>query len=98
MSEKTLYSEIVAAGIDHGSHQSDLYVADCPQAREIIERYPIHKANIRIFTNGRTQSQWIDIPFAYQPFWDKARDRAKARPGITHSVQAHSDRLKNPLE
>lgn len=70
----TLYEEIKSAGIEIDSHESDLYVPDSPAVREILDRYPLSKSNARRFANRRPPNIgqiWIDIPFAYLPFWDR---------------------------
>jgi len=76
MKERTLYGEIVAAGIKYANHETDLYIPDTPQARAILDRFPVHKANARRFTNRVKGGTWIDVPFAYLPAWEAKQKRA----------------------
>lgn len=67
----TIYSDMIAAGIEVHSHESDLYVPNTPESREILAKH--HKKvdgwNVQSFTNQIDGAQWLDIPFAYEPFW-----------------------------
>ncbi len=68
----TLYSAIVAAGIPHDSHASDLYIPATPAAREILARFPINAKTATSFINQappHVGETWLDVPFAYLPFW-----------------------------
>ena len=77
-SSGSLYEQLKAAGcaIDH--HESDLYVRDSETARKIIKagNDASRKANsgqrwaTSTFT-GTDGHRWIDIPFAYDPWWQK---------------------------
>ena len=73
---KTLYDEIVEAGIAIDKHESDLYIVDCPKAREILARYPRQERIARGFRSTLDGNLWIDVPFAFEPWW-------KARRGVT---------------
>ena len=69
---KSLYAELRAAGVPLGSHESDLYFPDTPETREILARYPLQQSNATGFINQAPPNvgeQWIDVPFAYDPFW-----------------------------
>lgn len=65
----TLYDEMIAAGIAVDNHESDLYVLDCPKSREILKRYPTQQSNATSFVSNVDSKRWIDIPFAFDPFW-----------------------------
>lgn len=70
----SLYDEIKAAGIPFANHESDLYFRDCPEAREILARYPTSKTNAQGFINQAPPhkgERWLDVPFAYLPWWEK---------------------------
>ena len=58
------------------NHETDLYIPDTPQARAILDRFPVHKANARRFTNRVKGGTWIDVPFAYLPAWEAKQKRA----------------------
>ena len=65
----TLYAAVLATGgyIDH--HESDLYIEDNDINRAILAKYPTHSRNAHRFTNQVTLKPCLDIPFAYDPFW-----------------------------
>ena len=67
----TLYQELKQAGIETGNHESDLYFPSTPESRAILGKYPIHKSNRTYFTNQRVGGSWIEVPFAFDPFWEK---------------------------
>lgn len=80
MNTPTLYDEIKAAGIPLACHESDLYFRACPESAEILARHPLQKANATRFTNEAEPhkgERWVDVPFAYAPFWDR---KQKAKP------------------
>ncbi len=69
-----IYDEMKALGVEMANHESDLYVKDSPEVRALLAKYPTHERNVRRFIHSTTNAIWIDIPFAYAPFWrDKAR-------------------------
>lgn len=72
----TIYDEMVAARVPLDSHESDLYALDCPASRAILRRFPTHKANAQRFHHAVTGAAWIDVPFAFDPFWNNKARRA----------------------
>ena len=86
----SLYSEIAAAGIPHSNHSSDLYIQDTPQSREILAKFPLEKGNATLFINQAPPhkgERWLDVPFAYEPFWDKASQDAARRREIMKDAE-----------
>lgn len=69
----SLYRDLAAAGLQLDSHESDLYVEDTPEARAILARHPTHQTNARPFRHAVTGKSWLDVPFAFEPFWQKKR-------------------------
>ena len=63
----TLYAALVAAGCEIDNHESDLYVKATPEAIALTKDEP----NRSFFTSNIDGARWIDLPFRYQPFWDK---------------------------
>jgi len=63
----SLYKELVEAGIDINSHESDLYCPVTPESTEILARYP--EVGWTTFTHQRTGTRWYDVPFMYDPWW-----------------------------
>lgn len=77
----SLYEELKAAGIKMDSHESDLYVLETPAVRGIIAQFPMHAKNATRFRDRRDGKMWIDVPFAYDPWWKKAEARDRRRVG-----------------
>lgn len=66
-----LFNAIKQAGIEFASHESDLYLPDTPEVRAILEKYPVSKSNAQRFKNQLNGEIWLDVPFAYLPFWER---------------------------
>ena len=69
----TLYAALVAAGCEIDNHESDLYVQDTTFARDVLATFHVNASRFRSQVDGK---MWLDIPFAFQPWWD-ARATAK---------------------
>jgi hypothetical protein len=63
-----IYEELKKIGAEMDHHESDLYVKDTPGIAKIIEGYGYRTYP---FTNQIDGTTWIDIPFAYTPWWEK---------------------------
>jgi len=68
----SLYDELQAAGCELDHHESDLYVKVSPEANAILAKDPVQLARAQPFTSEIDGTRWLDIPFAYAPWW---RDR-----------------------
>ena len=89
--EPSFYQECRAAGLVTGNHESDLYLKDTPEAREICKR---HDRRPEGFQDQRDGSRALDVPFAYEPFWEaKQRSLPPARQGA-ESEDAYLDALE----
>jgi hypothetical protein len=73
-----IYEDMVKAGVEIGHHESDLYVEDSEAARAVLKDYPF-RSNCKRFCCNITGEIWIDIPFAYEPFWDKVSAESARR-------------------
>jgi hypothetical protein len=82
---ETVRKLIPPSEIDH--HESDLYVRDTPLARTIIRQFGQNSVSFQ----GTDGKRWIDVPFAYAPFWDKKRRSAHST--ITSASPAKSKRV-----
>ena len=72
----TIYTDLRGAGIPLDNHESDLYVLDGPTTRAILKRYRAVLGHPFISqVDGR---QWLEIPFAYDPFWEAKRRHLRA--------------------
>lgn len=67
---ETLKGLLPANYIDH--HESDLYVRHTPLTVSIVRQFG---ANSSTFTSKVDGHRWLDIPFAYAPFWAKKAKR-----------------------
>jgi hypothetical protein len=65
-----LFEQIKARKIPFANHASDLYVMVTDESRKLIEDYEF-KCNVRTFVSNIDKKLWFDVPFAYQPFWDR---------------------------
>jgi hypothetical protein len=63
------YYKLLRAGVPMDSHESDLYVKDTPTARAILADWPFGR--LGRFKNNINGEIYIDIPFAYAPYWEK---------------------------
>ena len=70
---ETLKGLVPPAQIDH--HASDLYVLDTPVARLVIRQFGLNSSS---FTSQIDGKRWLDVPFAYEPFWEKKSKRSHA--------------------
>lgn len=68
---QTVKSILPPMFIDH--HESDLYIRDTPTTRALVRQFGLNSST---FTSKVDGQRWLDVPFAYEPFWDK---KAKKR-------------------
>lgn len=71
----SLYTDLCDAKIPMDHHESDLYVKVTVQSAAILANYKnvIERRFIKTFRHQVTQDIWYDIPFAYEPFWERKR-------------------------
>lgn len=66
-----LYTEVVNRGIPHANHFSDLYLPDTAEVRRLLRECGSQGTP---FVNRVEGGIWLDVPFAYLPYWEeKAR-------------------------
>lgn len=65
----SIYKEMVEAGVENSSHESDLYVPVNMVTTQLVEAYE-HKNNVTMFTSNIDGKRWYDIPFAFDPYWE----------------------------
>ena len=68
-----LYKDVVALGIPHTNHYSDLYLPNTDQVRGLLKK---HDKRGSPFQNQVEGGTWLDVPFAYEPYWDEVSDKA----------------------
>jgi hypothetical protein len=71
MSNKTIYAAMLAAGVPIDHHASDLYVKDTPITRGVLQEYPDQCRST--FRSQIDDERWIDLPFAFDSFWEARR-------------------------
>jgi hypothetical protein len=67
----SIYTELKAAGVPLDSHESDLYVKATREAVAILKGYE-HIVKLATFINRVDGEIWYKIPFAFNPFWERA--------------------------
>jgi len=72
----TFFDCIAARGIPYSNHESDLYVPFSEEVREILNDFPREKELAKQFINQMNQEVWLDIPFAYLPWWRERQIKA----------------------
>ena len=71
-SEKSLYSKLVAAGIEVSNHESDLYFPVNDKTRGIVREFKSQKCqNIKTFTSNIDGKRMYSASFMFDPFWEK---------------------------
>ena len=80
MEAKSLYERLNEAGFETDSWQSDLYVLKTPQALAAIEAFEAEGGitNRSEFVSDKDGRRWIELPFAYSPWWDAKAEREDA--------------------
>ena len=81
----SLYKDLVRARIPTDHHESDLYVLDTPEARETVKKYGY---KFTTFTSNIDGKRWIDVPFAYEPFWEKKQQAQRGSPKGERTLEA----------
>ena len=71
---ETVKGLVPAGFIDH--HESDLYVRDTPLTRSLVRQFGLNSST---FTSKVDGQRWLDVPFAYEPFWTKKSKKAHAK-------------------
>ena len=61
------YQKLKAAGCQMDNHESDLYIEATEKALELTE----HEPNRSFFTHQVTKQRWIELPFMFEPWWEK---------------------------
>lgn len=69
----SLYTDLIEAGIEVSNWQSDLYFPITAETREILSRHPLQKSNAKTFKNRVSGAHCYDVPFAYDPFWERRK-------------------------
>lgn len=71
----SLFEELIGISAVVGAHESDLYVLDTPEVAEILKKYPEQRVLATRFTDQVTGKVCLDIPFAYEPWWEAREEK-----------------------
>jgi hypothetical protein len=64
----SLYNDIKTLGIEFSHRESDLYIPYNEFTWHLVRARGLSCSR---FMNHAKNSLWIEIPFQYEPFWDK---------------------------
>lgn len=64
----SLYTDMVELGVPISNHYSDLYVPATPETRALIKK---HGRTAESFINQVEGGVWLDVPFAFDPYWER---------------------------
>jgi len=78
---RSLHQQLLAAGVELDSHESDLYAKVTPESTAILERAGQRPSTFR----NPEGDLWYDIPFAYEPFW-KRKEQHNPRPNASRAA------------
>lgn len=80
----TIYTEMVRHQVEIDSHESDLYVLDCPAARQVIARAGrSFDSTITRFRSAKGDGRiWIEIPLSFDPYWERKRIQQMLAGGV----------------
>ena len=65
-----VYYALLETGAKTDHHESDLYIEDTPAVREVLKKYKLDR-QAQPFKDNTDGTPWLDVPFAYLPFWFK---------------------------
>ena len=64
----SLYTDLIEAGQPVSSHYSDLYTPVNDVTRALMKK---HDKRPTTFINQVEGGLWYDVPFAFDPYWEK---------------------------
>jgi hypothetical protein len=69
----TIYSDMLAAGVQIDHHETDLYVEDCAESRAVLAKHGkrVDGWNVQRFISNVDGKPWLDLPFQYSPGWER---------------------------
>lgn len=74
--KKSLYEELVEAGIETDNYCSDLYFPVSNKSKKILEKHITMPSTIvSFFTHNVFGGIWYSVFAAYTPYWDKRKKK-----------------------
>lgn len=89
---ESIYEQLKEANQELDSHESDLYVLKT----EISERITKGQPNRSFFVSQKDGRLWIELPFQYEPFWNKRREDKKMTNKAQHTPTPWKYNPKQP--
>jgi hypothetical protein len=75
---KSIYQEMKDLGVQINNHYSDLYVPVTEETTRIVNTHRAKGHRVTKFICNITHTPWYDIPFAFEPYWQKLLDSESA--------------------
>ena len=72
----SLYTDLIAAGVEVSNWQSDLYAPVNGTVKAILAKYPGQSKSV--FRSQIDGKLWYDFAFAYDPFWEQRLNTRRA--------------------
>jgi len=72
----SIYKQMLAAGVPVDHHESDLYAKVTPESTAIVSAYKFRGIVTRFQSQIAGDGIWYEIPFAYDPAWEKLARRS----------------------
>jgi hypothetical protein len=69
--DKNIFEAVKRLGIEYDNHCSDLYIPRTAQTLELCKNFGKTGVSAMPFVNQLNGKIWLDIPFAYIPYWEK---------------------------
>ena len=96
----TLYESIMLAGVPTSNHESDLYFPATKETWAILRQHPTEYHNSSVFRNNVDGAMWIDVPFAYTPWWEARATKPTALEDfnalVAEDLAAHPEARSTP--
>lgn len=70
---KPLFTLIEEAEISYDHHESDLYLPATPEVGRLMRETG---TTGKLFWSQTDKTMWVDIPFAYLPWWEARAKKA----------------------
>lgn len=75
MPQLSLYETLTAAKIPTDHHESDLQFLSTDRSLAILAEFPLEHGQAIRFRSQIDKQLWVEVPFAYTPFWDNREKR-----------------------
>lgn len=95
----SVYRALLDAGVPLDSHESDLYAKVTPVSTNIIKQYRQAGALLTsptTFISSTDRTSWYDLPFQYDPFWEKVSKRSRGSQANPSAVRGRRVKMLTP--